>query len=139
MQGKRVLVIDDDLDVAEIARQVLEEEGWWVDVLTDVVTETIREAVDRFEPDCILLDGAGRGDYGQSWLDAAKLHARARPIPVIMFSASRHATDEAQAGVSARSVGAAFAAVLPKPFDLDVLAATVAAALGRDGSARWSR
>lgn len=129
--GKQVLVIDDDQDIAAIVREVLEGEGWRVAVLADPATETVRAAVDRLEPDCILLDGAGQGDYGQSWLDAAAIHARARPIPVVMFTVDRRATDEAAAGESARSAAAAFAAVLPKPFDLGTLVATVAAVVGR--------
>jgi DNA-binding response OmpR family regulator len=135
-EGKLVLVVDDDQHIAGLVREILEEEGWRVSVLTDTTTEPVRAAVDRLEPDCILLDGAGRGDYGPSWLDAAALRARARPIPVIMFTAAQRAADEAHAGVSARSVGAAFAAVLPKPFELETLVATVAAVLSGAGPDR---
>ena len=46
-----------------------------------------------------------------------------------MFTADKPAADEATAGESARSQAAAFAAVLPKPFDIDVLVATVAGVL----------
>jgi DNA-binding response OmpR family regulator len=127
VEGKWVPVIADDRAVAGLVREILEEEGWRVSVLTDTTTEPVRAAVDRPEPDCVLLDGAGRGDYGPSWLDAVALHARARTGSVIRFTAAQRATDEAHAGVSARSVGAAFAAVLPKPFERDTLVATVAA------------
>ena len=127
---KHVLVIDDDEDLAPLLRGVFTEEGWRVSVVADTNVETVRAAVDRLEPDCILLDGAGQGDFGRSWLDAAAIHERERPIPVVMFSVDGRATDEALKGTSARSVRAGFAAVLPKPFDLETLLATVAAAVG---------
>ena len=131
---RHVLLIDDDLDLVPLVEGILAEEGWQVSVLTDTAAETVRAAVDRLEPDCILLDGAGRGDFGTSWLEAAAIHERARPIPVIMFSVDGRATEEAEEGTSARSVRAGFAAVLPKPFDLNTLLATVAAALRLDTS-----
>jgi CheY-like chemotaxis protein len=132
-EGKRVLVSGDDRAVAGIVREILEAEGWRVAVLTDTATEPVRAAVDRLEPDGIRLAGAGRGDDGPSRLAAAALHARARPIPVIMFTAAQRAADAAPAGVAARRVGAAFAAVLPKPF---ALVATVAAVVGGAGPDR---
>ena len=122
---KHVLLIDDDEDLAPLLREVLTEEGWRVSVVADTAAESVRAAVDRLEPDCILLDGSGQGSYGQSWLEAAAIHERSRPIPVIMFSVDARATDEAQEGTSARSVRAGFAAVLPKPFDLENLVAVV--------------
>jgi DNA-binding response OmpR family regulator len=125
VEGKWVPVIGDDRAVAGLVREILEEEGWRVSVLTDTTTEPVRAAVDRLEPDCILLDGAGRGDYGPSWLDAAALHARARPIPVIRFTSKRRMRP---ARASPRGAWAPpFAAVLSKPFELDTLVATVAA------------
>jgi CheY-like chemotaxis protein len=45
-----------------------------------------------------------------------------------MFTVDSGATREAQTGASARSRAAGFAAVLPKPFDLDELLGAVARA-----------
>ena len=132
-RAKHVLLIDDDLDLAPLVQTILEEEGCRVSVLPDIAAESVRDAVNRLEPDCILLDGAGQGDFGASWLAAAAISERARPIPVIMFSVDARATGEAQAGTSARTLRADFAAVLPKPFELETLLATVAAVL--NGSA----
>lgn len=136
MGSSHVLLIDDDLDLVPLVQDILEEEGWRVSVLPDTAAESVRDAVNRLEPDCILLDGAGQGDFGASWLDAAAISRRARPIPVIMFSVDARATGEAQEGTSARSVRADFAAVLPKPFELEALLTTVAAALGGSGAGR---
>jgi CheY-like chemotaxis protein len=129
--GRRtVLVIDDDPVLANLVHDLLTEEGYAVSVLTTVTSETIRAAVGRLEPDCLLLDGRGPTDYGASWRDAAWAHARERAVPVIMFTASAAALQEAAAAESARSRAAGLFAALAKPFDLDELLATVARAVG---------
>jgi CheY-like chemotaxis protein len=133
----RVLVVDDDRDTADIVEAVLAEEGFTVSLLHRAEPAVLRATVERLEPDCILLDGGSSRDYGLSWDHAAWLRARARPIPVVMFTGHEEATREARRGESERSKAAAFAAILPKPFDLDALAEAVARAVagaGRSGS-----
>jgi DNA-binding response OmpR family regulator len=127
---RTVLVVDDDPVLADLVRSVLTEEGYAVSVLTTLTSDAIRAAVGRLEPDCLLLDSRGPTDYGESWLDAAWAHARERAVPVIMFTASLAARQEAEAGESARSQAAGLFAVVGKPFDLDELLATVARAVG---------
>jgi hypothetical protein len=58
------------------------------------------------------------------------MRVRARPVPVVMFTADAGAADEARAGESARGRAAGFAAVLPRPFALDELLGAVAQAAG---------
>jgi CheY-like chemotaxis protein len=127
---RTVLVIDDDPVLADLVQSALTEEGYAVSVLTTLTSEAIRTAVGRLEPDCLLLDSRGPTDYGDSWLDAAWARARDRAVPVVMFTASLAAQQEAEARASARSRAAGLFAVLGKPFDLDALLATVARAVG---------
>jgi CheY-like chemotaxis protein len=140
-----VLVVDDDPVLADLVRAALRDEGYRVSVLTTLSSEAIRTAVERLEPDCLLLDSRSPLDYGASWLDAAWARARERAVPVVMFTASLAAQQEAEAGASARSQEARLFAVLGKPFDLDELLATVARAVGsvapfdRAGGAAASR
>src|SRR5687767_8460824 len=94
-QGTQVLVVEDEPVIGALVKQMLEEAGWVVVVVSPMSPELLHIAVDHLEPACVLLDGAGHGDYGQSWLDAAWLHARARPVPVLMFSADGAAVGEA--------------------------------------------
>ena len=126
----KVLVIDDDRDLDELLHAVLTDEGHIVSALSAVDSHAMRVAVGQLEPDCILLDGGGPGEYGQSWVEAAWLQARSRSIPVIMFTADSAAVREAEEGMSERSREAGFAAVMPKPFDLDRLIETVGRHLG---------
>lgn len=127
----RVLLVDDDADVADVVVAILTDEDYLVDVLADTSHESVLVAVGQQEPDCILLDGAGGPEYGSSWGEAAYLGARERPIPTIMFSAHGRDVKEAQQEESDRARAADFAAVVAKPFSLDDLLDAVATACGR--------
>jgi len=124
MRG-RVLIVDDDHDISRIVAEVLSEEGFDIAELGDAQSSVIRAEVARLEPDVVLLDGIGGAGYGASWVNAAWMRERTRPIPVIMFTAHLVELAEAQIGLSERSKEAAFAGFLPKPFDLWVLVETV--------------
>jgi len=125
-----VLVIDSDGNIADLVSAVLTDAGFIVSVLVNVEHDAVRTAIGRLEPDCVLLDGDGVGDYGQSWAEAAWLGTRDRHVPVIMFTVDQRAEREARAATSARSQAAQFEAVLNKPFDLDELVDVVARAVG---------
>jgi two-component system, NtrC family, nitrogen regulation response regulator NtrX len=125
MRGS-VLIVDDDQDVSQIVAEVLSEEGFQISVLRDSQPAVIHAAIERLEPDVVLLDGGDGGSYGDSWVYAAWMRERSRPIPVIMFTAHTRELAEAQLGVSDRRKRAAFLGFLPKPFDLRVLVDTVA-------------
>lgn len=127
-----VLVVDDDEDVGEVIAAILVDEGYTVHTLTDVSDESFRTAIGQLEPDLILLDGAGRHEYGEGWLEAARVHRRQRPIPVIMLTGHSLDASEAAAGATKRAQTAAFAAVLLKPFALDSLVDTVARTVSRE-------
>ena len=121
----RILVIDDDRDIGEVVTAILSDEGYEVTTLEQISDETVRAAIGRLEPDCILLDGVEAVEYAEAWATAAEVSHRPRRIPTVMFTA--HSTDAAEASLatSARAVAAGFSAVLQKPFHLDELVATV--------------
>jgi len=130
-QRRSVLIIDNDRDVSEIVRAVLQDEGYEVAVLSDLSADAIAAAIGIHEPDAVLLDGDSDVlGYGNSWAEAAQLSQRDRRVPVIMFTA--HAPDIAEARIAEtnRSRKAEFAEILAKPFDLDQLLAAVARAVG---------
>ena len=127
----RVLIVDRDADVAGVVQAILTDEGYLATTITDQSHEAITRAVGRLEPDCLLLDGASSSEYGASWTEAALLAGRSRAIPVVMFSAHAPALREAADGTSDRAIAAGFAAVLPKPFDIDELLDAVGRATNR--------
>ena len=121
----RVLVVEDDEAIGALVEMILEGEGIPVAVVRECSPDELERWVRRELPSCVLLDGAGKDGFGESWHTAARLRAHAPPIPVVMFSADHAATVEARTGRSARSRDAGFAAVLDKPFELDALLAAV--------------
>jgi CheY-like chemotaxis protein len=125
MRGS-VLSVDDDQEISKIVAEVLSEEGFVISELRDARPATIQAEVARLEPDVVLLDGGDGRDYGYSWLNAAWMRERTRPIPVITFTAHAMELAEAQLGASERSKSAAFVGFLPKPFDMRILVQTVA-------------
>lgn len=126
----RVLLIDDDADIADVVRAILTDEAYLVSVLVDTSHQSIMAAVGMQEPDCVLLDGSEGREYGSSWAEAAYLAARERSIPTIMFSAHVADLREAAREESERARAADFAAVLAKPFSLDELIDAVAIGCG---------
>lgn len=126
-----VLIVEDEPAIGNVVATILEDEGYAATLLSQATSEAIRTAVGRLEPDCILLDSTGanaRGDFALSWVEAVWAHARRRPVPVVMFTASQEAIREAEAAETER--GRSIHAVLAKPFDLDALLDTVARAVG---------
>jgi DNA-binding response OmpR family regulator len=125
MRGS-VLIVDDDQAISKIVAEVLREEGFVISELGDAKPAVIQAEVARLEPDVVLLDGGDGAGYGYSWIHAAWLGERSRPIAVIMFTAHTKELAEAQIRVSERSKKAAFVGFLSKPFDIQVLVETVA-------------
>lgn len=121
----RILVIDDDRDVCEVVTAILSDEGYEVTTLELISDETVRAAIGRVEPDCILLDGVEAEEYAEAWATAAEVSQRLRPIATVMFTAQSTDAAEASLATSERALAARFVAVLRKPFHLDELVATV--------------
>lgn len=133
----RVLLIDDDGDVADVVFAILTDDGYSVSTLVDISHDSLLATVGRLEPDCVLLDGSSQVEYGSSWADAAHLAARERSVPTIMFSAHSADVREAREAHSERARAADFAEILAKPFHIDDLLAAVATACNR--SRRFNR
>jgi DNA-binding response OmpR family regulator len=122
-----VLISDDDATISGLVAEILSEEGFTVAELLNTRPAAIWEKVASLKPDLVLLDGCGALGYGESWEVAARLRHRKPPIAVIMFTGHAQELTEARLGKSGRSERAAFAGVLSKPFDLQLLIDTVAA------------
>lgn len=128
--GKSVVVVDDDRDIAEVVQTILLDEGFKVSCLYEPSQNDVKAAIDRIEPDCVLLDGGNPAAYGPSWDIAAWLSSRSRPIPAVMLTAHTGDREEAILDESERAKRAHMAAVIPKPFDIDRLVTVVRNAVG---------
>ncbi len=114
-----VLVVDDDQGVQQTVRAILEDEGYEVIVASDGLNALAK--LDGFFPALILLDITMPRMDGYAFADELRrvgLHER---LPIVVLTADGRARQKAE------RVGAA--GYLHKPFSVDGLLATVAAAL----------
>jgi DNA-binding response OmpR family regulator len=110
---RRVVVADDERDIAGLLTMNLEMEGYEVETVYDGAAAL--EAVQRSHPDFVLLDVMMPKMNGIDVLQRLKADPLTSDIPVIMLTA-KAGDDDVWAGWSA---GASY--YLTKPFDLDEL------------------
>ncbi|HLX59573.1 MAG TPA: response regulator [Ktedonobacteraceae bacterium] len=113
---KKILVVDDEPDILEFLRELLELEGYIV--ATSDKGEYVQQIHDRSFPDLILLDVLLSGKDGREIVKHLKSQEKTKHIPVIMFSA--HPSAEP----TARAAGADD--FLAKPFEMDELLTKIA-------------
>src|SRR5579859_7318404 len=124
--NKRVLILDDDLDILQICTIVLRKKGFDVQTLNN--SNQVVNQVKAYQPDVILMDNWIPGPGGIEATRLLKLAPETQDIPVIFFSANSNVTQlarEAQADY-----------FLQKPFDITELEATVQMALTPPPAAR---
>lgn len=81
----RILIVDDEKDVLELAQEILEEEGYTV--LSTPDGKAVFELVSSFQPDLILLDVVLLDTSGLDILRKLKRNKKTRGIKVILFTA----------------------------------------------------
>jgi CheY-like chemotaxis protein len=110
MNIKRILVIDDEADIREIARMSLKITKQW-DVLTAASGKEGIAIATTEQPDAILLDVIMPEVDGLATLKALHANSATRNIPVLLLTATvQAATRQQYAELGAR-------AVFLKPFD----------------------
>jgi DNA-binding response OmpR family regulator len=118
--SSRILVVEDEEDLAELIRHNLESEGYEVEVCVDGVEAL--DAVKRQAPDLMLLDVMLPKVDGKAVCRAVR---REHDFPIIMVSARTSEVDK----VIGLEVGADD--YIPKPFGILELIARVRSALRR--------
>jgi two-component system alkaline phosphatase synthesis response regulator PhoP len=116
---KRVLILDDDIDILQICTIVLKRKGF--DVLTLNNSNQVVEQVTAYQPDVILMDNWIPGPGGIEATRSLKLRPETQDIPVIFFSANSNVTQLAQ--------DAQADYYLQKPFDISELEGIVQMAI----------
>jgi CheY-like chemotaxis protein len=121
--SKRILIVDDEENIREVAAASLELVGGWEVLTADSGGSGIVRAVtDR--PDAILLDVMMPDMDGPSAFRVLRTMSATEHIPVILLTA------KVQAGDQRRFSDLGLAAVIAKPFDPMALPGQVAQALG---------
>src|SRR5690606_31558905 len=110
---QRVLLVEDDERSRVALRQILEQEGFVVQVASD--GDEGMELVPSFRPDVIVLDLVLPGLNGFDAADLLKRDAETSAIPLVAVTASWLGSDVGRL----RQIG--FASALRKPFTAEAL------------------
>lgn len=123
MAGKKILIIDDEDDIREVAQLSLEMIAGWEIVTANCGTSGIEKARSE-RPDAILLDVMMPEMDGPTTFEMLRAEGATKDIPVILLTAKVQASDRqrfSELGVTA---------VLSKPFDPMTLPKEIAGLLG---------
>jgi CheY-like chemotaxis protein len=120
---KRILIIDDESDIREVAQVSLEMMGGW-QVVTSESGQDGLEKAKSYQPDAILLDVMLPDMDGPTTLQNLQADPATRNIPVVFLTAKIQTADRN------RFATLGVVAVIGKPFDPIDLASQVAQALG---------
>ncbi len=119
----RILIIDDEDDIREVAAMSLETVAGWEVIVANSGAQGLARAA-SYRPEAILLDVMMPGMDGPTTFRALRSNPDTANIPVLFLTAKVQATDRRQfadLGVEA---------VLVKPFDPLTLSTQIAGALG---------
>jgi two-component system response regulator VicR len=109
--SKRILILDDNLDILDIVHETLTYEHF--DVKSTGESADVIPLVESFKPDLVILDYRVAGTNGGELCRQIKSHPDFSNTPVIIFSAYINHQDELFAyGCDA---------IINKPFDLNEL------------------
>jgi CheY-like chemotaxis protein len=123
MTAKRILVIDDEDDIREVAQLCLETVGNW-EVLTACSGSEGLAKAEAEQPDAILLDVMMPEMDGLATFQKLQANSVTAHIPVILLTAKVQSTDRQ------RFAELGLTAMIAKPFNPLNLASQVAEALG---------
>jgi CheY-like chemotaxis protein len=121
--SRKILLVDDEDDIREVAQMSLEMTAGWEVVTAASGAEALRVAAAE-RPDAILLDVMMPGMDGPDTARALRASGEAGSIPIILLTAKVQAADRK------RFDDLGVAGVLSKPFDPMELAAQVSGLLG---------
>ena len=116
-----ILLVEDNEDIQEINKDLLEENGYTVSLAMDL--KEAREKISRFAPDLIVLDIQLPDGNGLDFLK--ELRGEKITIPILLLTASSESSTEV---MSIRNGGDDYIA---KPYNTDILLARIEVLLRR--------
>ncbi len=108
---KRIIIIDDDKDILEALKELLEIEGYVVKINPN--GDNVLALIEQFKPNTLLLDFLLSGKDGASICKAIRQCENTKFLPIIMMSAHPYA-QKAIADCGANEF-------IRKPFDVEYL------------------
>jgi DNA-binding response OmpR family regulator len=125
----RALVVEDDASFALLARHVLEQEGFAVDVATNGSEGLSLALVNEY--DCVLLDLGLPDQHGISIIQTLRREGRTTPVMVL--------TGTAEGQTSVRALDAGADDYVTKPVIVEQLRARIRALVRRGGAQRTEK
>lgn len=108
---KRILVVDDDIDILTVVKLVLETNGFEVKAIFN--WQHIYTQIENFKPDLILLDVSLGTQDGRNICKQLKSDIKTKHISIILFSANHNVE---------KSIPECLAdSFISKPFDINDL------------------
>ncbi len=117
---KRILIIDDDIDLLMLLERSLAKEGYWVEAAASLAEG--EELISAFRPNLLLLDINVNGEDGRQLCWKLKKQAGENEIKVIIISGYDYS--------AGRAVLFGADDLLPKPFQFDYLSNCIKTQLG---------
>ena len=121
--GRKILIIDDEEDIREVASLSLETVAGWEVIKASSGAQGVARAAEH-HPDAILLDVMMPGMDGPDTFRELRRNPATAGIPVLLLTAKVQGSDQR------RFAGLGVEAVLFKPFDPLTLATQISRALG---------
>lgn len=123
MSTRRILIVDDESDIREVAQMSLEMVSGWHVLTAESGDQGIAKARQE-KPDAILLDAMMPDMDGAATFQKLQADPSTKQIPVIMFTAKVQPADRKRfADLGAKDI-------IAKPFDPMKLGSQIAAILG---------
>ena len=122
MANKRILIVDDDLDVRQAMHVRLKANGYDTSFATDAMS-SVSEAK-KHSPDLIILDLGLPGGDGYTVIERLRRHPTLAVIPIVVVSARDVRANRE------RAIAAGAKVYLQKPVDNAELLAIIRQALG---------
>jgi CheY-like chemotaxis protein len=120
----RVLLVDDDLVIRRLVRDVLEDAGYEVDEAEDAMKALVM--IEQRQPDLAIMDLFMPGMDGQEAATSWRNHPKASKVPIILMSSAP--------GADKRAVQMKARGFLAKPFDISDLVRVVANGVSSDAA-----
>ncbi len=99
--GKHVVLVEDELNIAEAIRFLLSQEGWRVETLANGANAV--EVIRKVMPNLVMLDVMLPGKTGFEILHALRATPHTQSLPILMLTARGQSRDREmaeKAGVS---------------------------------------
>ena len=117
---KKILVVDDDIDILTLVKMTLTLNGFDTEVLSR--WEGIDNSIQKYMPDLILLDVSLGGADGREICRRLKSQKDTQHIPIILFSANIE-MEKSIENCNAQ-------AFISKPYDLNYFLQTINSNIG---------